>query len=99
MSWQLSLERVGRLVTNLLDAAKPNAVLSLHDVEVLHGRLNNFAQLAQPLSMLVGEALQFTRDLLEKLPIQGKRRGSMGTLGFGKSQTYHISMTNSLRSI
>ena len=72
MMVQLPRRKVVPLVACVLEAVCPGAELSLQQLEVIHGRLNNFAQLAPPLKLLVGETLQFLRDLLEEyLTLEG----------------------------
>ena len=66
MTWKLSNLKIASLVSLLLDAATPGFSLSLHDIEVIYGKLAHFCQLAHPLSLLSAEALQFMRELLER---------------------------------
>ena len=49
-----------------LNIAIENPEMSLHDVEVLFGRLMNFTQLASPMMLLIRETLWILRMLLEK---------------------------------
>ena len=46
MTWQLAPRKLNSLVNMLVTASKPSSCLSLHDVEVLHGKLVHIAQLA-----------------------------------------------------
>ena len=72
MTWNLPQRKLVGLVTCLVEATIPSAKLSLHQVEVLHGKLNHFSTLAAPLKMLVAETLAFLKDLLEKYNASGE---------------------------
>ena len=66
MTWHLPINKLVMLVSLLLEATKPEARLSLHDVEVLHGKLSHFMQHAPPLCLLTAEVLVFLRELLKE---------------------------------
>ena len=76
MTWQLSPRKLNSLVNLLVTASKPSSCLSLHDVEVLHGKLVHIAQLAPPLSLFMAEILVFLRALLEGHVMKGYKSRS-----------------------
>ena len=65
MTWQLPRRKLTTLLAGILEAAALSAKLNLHEVEVLHGRLVNFAQLVPPIKLFTGEIIAFLRDLLQ----------------------------------
>lgn len=64
-TWHLPHEKVTVLVTSLLKVASAGSSLTLHEVQVLHGKLNNFAQMAPSALLLVAELICMLRDVLE----------------------------------
>ena len=64
MTWQLPHRKMVGLLAVILEAMGPDACLTLNQVKVLHGKLNNFAQLVPPLKLFIGEVLQFMRKVL-----------------------------------
>ena len=63
--WKLPDKKIDMLVNLIIEASMPGAYLSLKDVEVLHGKLVHFSQLAHPVSFLVGDVVQFLGMLLK----------------------------------
>ena len=65
MTWQLSKRKIDRLISSILNALGKSTI-SLHEVEVLYGRLMYFAQLGHPILIFVGEILAFMKALLDE---------------------------------
>ena len=59
MTWQLPSPKLEVLLNLLYNASTRNALLSLNDVEVLHGKLSHISQICPPLSLFTGELLVF----------------------------------------
>ena len=68
MSWKLSDRKLVLLIDELMEAVSPNEKISVNQVEVIHGKLNHFAQLCPPIKLLIGEVLFFLKKSLAKLP-------------------------------
>ena len=66
MTWQLPFRKITLLVRELVEAAEADSRLTLNQVEIIHGKLNNFASHAPPIKVLVGEVLGFMRDLIQE---------------------------------
>ena len=64
MSSQLPYKKVVVLLSDMMEASYPGAKLSLHQVEVIHGKLNHFSQLVPPVKKLLGEVLKFLKNML-----------------------------------
>lgn len=64
MTWSLPAQKTAALVKLLQRAVVPGSHFSLNDVEVLHGRLVHFAQLARPVSLFADEIICFLKSLL-----------------------------------
>ena len=71
MSWSMADRKIDRLLTSLKLACTKEK-LSLHEVEVLFGRIINFAQMAPPMMFLVGESLWFLKYLIDQHLSQGQ---------------------------
>lgn len=75
MVWNLSHTKTYQL-KHLLDRASMED-LSLHDVEVLHGKITHFSQLSPPTSILSSSLVALLRDLLEAFAaVDGRDRQS-----------------------
>ena len=64
MCWSLPAQKTANLLKLLGKAAEPDASFSLHNIEVLHGRLVHFSQLARPILLFADEVIQFLKALL-----------------------------------
>ena len=64
LTWMLPSRKMIPLI-KLLHEAISCQRLSLHAVEVIHGRLAHLAQLAPPMKLLMGEVVQHLRDFLK----------------------------------
>ena len=73
MTWVLPRAKLVSLLLLLSNATQSEATLSLHDIEVLHGKLVNFAQHAPPLNLIISEVLAFLRERLEEFLKTGVR--------------------------
>ena len=65
MTWSLPIRKLAPLVNLLLTSSEMGSYLSLHDLEVLEGKLCHISQLAPPLSLFTSSGLLFMRNLLE----------------------------------
>lgn len=66
MCGSLPAQKTANLLKLLGKAAEPDASFSLHNIEVLHGRLVHFSQLARPVLLFADEVIQFLKALLAK---------------------------------
>ena len=71
-TWCLPKEKSICLL-NLLEESIRSESLSLHKLEVLHGKLAHFGQHAPPISLLTSEVLIFLKSLLEDSSVNSKR--------------------------
>ena len=92
MTWQIPHPKLLGFV-QLLSSAMEGSRLSLHEAEVLHGKLSNIAQLAPPLNLLIAEVLSFLTDLLAKFNEEKLKSRS------SKSYAVPEAMVHDLRSV
>ena len=64
MCWSLPAQKTANLLRLLGKAAEPDTSFSLQDIEVLHGRLVHFSQLARPVLLFADEVIQLLKALL-----------------------------------
>ena len=64
MCWSLPAQKTASLLKLLDKAAFSETNISLHDIDVLHGRLVHFSQLARPVLLFADEVIQFLKALL-----------------------------------
>ena len=75
LTWKLPERKISTLVQELLCAAAVGSLLTLNQVEIIYGKLTNFAQHAWPIQGLVSEILVFMNKMLEEH--KGLDRASM----------------------
>ena len=66
MTWKMPEEKLSIFISLLNTAIQDGETLTLHNVEVIHGKLNNLIQLSPPLNFLVTEVLIFLKELLTR---------------------------------
>ena len=64
-TWHLPHDKIAILVSSLLRVASPGSTLTLHEVQVLHGRLNNFAQMSPPALLLIAQLIFMLQEIME----------------------------------
>ena len=75
LTWQLPQERLSQLIGIIDTATEQTSKLSLHEVEVLFGKLVSITQIVPPLNLLLSEILLFLVELIENfLCKEGKKR-------------------------
>ena len=67
MTWSLPREKLDMLLIMLGKCFREEAQLTLHQVEVLHGKLVHISQHILPISLLLDEVICFLRESLLKL--------------------------------
>ena len=65
LTWKLSDRKLVVFINELMVVLQPDAILSLNQVEIIHGKLAHFSQLAKPIKLFLGEVLQLLRKMLE----------------------------------
>ena len=66
MTWSLPSQKTAKLLLLLRQAQEHGVQFSLSDVDVLHGRLVHFSQLARPVLLFADELINFLKVLLEE---------------------------------
>ena len=64
MSFKLPVRKLEPFIL-LVKEVISKETLTIHEVEVVHGKLNHLVQLAPPLKRLIGEVVQELRDFLD----------------------------------
>ena len=78
MTWSLGLRKTKRLADNLWKVVEATDLVSLHEVDILAGRVNDFAQLAPHLNLLTGN-LNLLHGALLSSHLQGSSEDRTST--------------------
>jgi len=98
MSWCLPGQKTAKLLLLLKQAQEPEAHFSLSDVEVLHGRLVHFSQLARPLLLFADELINFLKVMLQKHQASTHKQRSKISAPIPQNLQYDCSVLHSIVS-